>query len=36
MGAEGAGGSIPVEVAWVPDGPRLLLCGGATGQVETT
>ena len=21
--------------AWVPDGPRLLLCGGATGQVET-
>ena len=33
VGAEGAGGSIQVVV---PDDPRLLICGGAAGQVETT
>ena len=34
-GAERTGGSTRVEVGLVPDGPRLLLCGEATGQVET-
>ena len=36
MGAEGAGGSIPVEVGRGSQRPPTVTCGGATGQVETT